>query len=202
MDVTVGATTWYAQWKMDGSSSVDPALLYGPMLAIQLTDNFGLTSVFLTGKLEDDSGPVYHRYDSDTTLNYRLNSYFKIFAGFKYMGYRMEFDNEYTNYDLSVDGIGPAAGISVVLPLGANFFVLANGSAMYLWNKFSETGQSDSTDKAYGANATASLAYYIAPASVTLSLGGRYQYLKYTGSSDSKHDIYGVTAAATYTFNL
>ena len=59
----------------------------------------------------------------------------------------------------------------------------------------------------YGMNSSISMAYYIAPASVTLSLGGRYQYFKTNfepdpNNSDMDHHFYGITAAATYSFKI
>ncbi len=225
MEMSVGANVWYAKWDMnDGGTEVDPGLLYGPALSIKLSDSFGFNTVFLMGDFEAGS-ESYRRYDSDTSGSYKLNDYFKIFAGLKYMAYRinMEFSDEFpytdpitgvTSYDeyssevsIDVDSFGPAAGISVVFPLGNSFFVIGNISGMYLWTTFKEDveGGNSSTlkEKTYGANATGAIAYYIAPASVTVSLSGRYQYINYyEDQMDSQHDIYGVTASVIYSFSL
>jgi len=206
MDISIGATSWYANWSFtpNGGEKIDPGLLYGPALAVKLNDDFGVNSVFLLGDFKTNQAFTYHRYDSDTSLSYRLNNYLKIFGGFKYMDY--DYSNQPGN-NSSIYSIGPAAGISGVLPMVNDFFILANVSGMYLWTTENETitgsPSSSAKIKTWGANATVSLAYYIEPAAVTLSLGGRYQYIDYYNVSPaSKHSIYGVTASATYTFSI
>lgn len=210
-EVSVGATTWYSWWDMrtdggSGSNDVDPTLLYGPALSVKFSDDYNLTFVFLYGKFdmqEDNGTNEISRYDSDLALNYRLNSWLKIFAGGKYMAYEMtEFYHR---------SIGPGAGFSAVLPLGGNFYLLGNISALYLWGKHKQndfTGVQQETDYVeYGMNSSLSFAYYISQASVTLSLGGRYQYFRTDfepdpDNSDMDHQFYGITAAATYSFSI
>lgn len=211
MEISAGATTWYSWWdfkseRSENDTKFDPAFLYGPALSFKFTDEYNLTFVFLYGEFDmTESGTTREisRSDSDLILNYRLNSYFKIFAGGKYMAYEMP--------DFKHRGIGPGAGISAVLPLGSNFYILGNISGLYLWGEHKQEDQTEGTRKdkynEYGMNSSLSLAYYIAPASVTLSLGGRYQYFKSDFESsenqdDLTHQFYGVTAAATYSFNI
>ena len=103
-DITVGATAWYA-WgsryenvnehsiRNNNNYAFDPALFYGPALSIKFTNDFNLTFVYLYSKFdyienvyEDKCGKYFvksniKRSDSDLALNYRLNNYFKIFAG-------------------------------------------------------------------------------------------------------------------------
>lgn len=228
MDITVGATTWYSWWDMEGKVDnvefdMDPALLYGPAIAVKINDDFGFNMIFLYGEFEGDYivdtqsvlGKIKiptttKRYDSDTSITYRLNDYVKLFGGVKYMGYEMKGDgSELISQDpftVKNDAYGPAAGLSFVVPIAQNFYLLANGSGLYLWGS-SDNDQTINTDaNCYGYNTTASVAYYIAPASVTLSLGGRYQYFKWLTDEDngteSDHAFYGITAAATYTFSI
>lgn len=226
-DITIGANTWYSWWDMDPKDSpdkfeYDPAFLYGPALAVKFTDNYTLNMVFLYGEFDGDykvyfTGPGWQtipsktkRYDSDTSLSYRLNDYFKLFAGVKVTGYTFETDAvpAYSMPAVTVKNTvyGPAAGVSGVFPIANSFFMLANGSVMYLFGESdnSVTGKSDV--KCPGFNASASLAYYIPSASVTLSFGGRYQYLKWdavdNNGTDANHQFYGITAAANYSFSL
>jgi len=206
-EISAGATTWYAWWdyKSDGTDNnpeFDPAFLYGPALSAKLSDDFNFTFVFLYGKYDmkdnDGSKNQLSRMDSDLALNYRLSNYFKIFAGGKYMSYDMT--------DFSHSSTGPGAGISFVIPAGGNFFLLGNISGLYLWGKEENINQNNDYNE-YGANSSLSLAYYIVPASTTISLGGRYQIFKTVYSNDSTsdditHRFYGVTLAATYSFNI
>ncbi|HOP63509.1 MAG TPA: hypothetical protein PK358_10125 [Spirochaetota bacterium] len=213
VDISAGATTWYSWWDFEEDNTsytpdIDPTLLYGPALSVKFNDEYNLTFVFLYGKFDmqegEGSSVEITRIDSDLALNYRLNNYFKLFFGGKYMGYTQ--DNGFSHL-----GLGPGAGISAVFPMGWDFYLLGNVSGLYLWGNHepSDDSTEDSTQKynEYGFNSSLSLAYYIAPASVTLSIGGRYQYFKtiFEDSDDNEdmtHQFYGVTAAATYSFNL
>lgn len=224
MDITVGAATWYSWWDMDAKMdttefSMDNAFLYGPALAVKINDDFGLNMIFLYGEFEGDQTITgvstkmptnTKRYDSDTSISYRLNGYFKLFAGLKYMGYEIKGDGNSTYgvdpYTVENIAYGPAAGLSMVLPIVENIYLLVNGSGMYLWGTSKNTMSEDTDANSYGYNTTASIAYYIASASVTLSIGGRYQYFKWIPDEDngteSDHAFYGITAAATYTFSI
>ena len=120
LDITVGATTWYAWWdgkyekknqsvtggEREFNISTDPTFLYGPALSLKFNEDFNLTFVYLYGKFEqsdfkklsgmmgtvyDTADTIYKRTDADIALNYRLNDYLKIFAGIKYMAYKAEF---------------------------------------------------------------------------------------------------------------
>ncbi|MCL1832874.1 MAG: hypothetical protein FWG49_00070, partial [Leptospirales bacterium] len=61
----------------------------------------------------------------------------------------------------------------------------------------------------YAINSNLSLAYYIASASTTISLGGRYQYVRIkSNAGDNSFPVtinnttYGITLTATYSFNI
>ena len=240
-DITVGATTWYAQseqyytqnkaaWFMNNTLvKSDPAFLYGPTLSLRFSNDFNLTFVYLLGNFEtvknDGSFKYkskYRRSDSDLALNYRLSDYFKVFVGMKYLSYDITPGNtdEATFLIRSRDAhtsLGSGAGLSATVPLIGDFFVLGTISGLYLWGadkvKIGDVNGNNPRSvnldyNEYGINSTLSLAYYIAPASTVISLGGRFQYLiaNYKNNAiylDSiKFTIYGVTLTATYTFNL
>jgi hypothetical protein len=212
-DLSVGATAWYTAWDYeddnDSPITYDPAFLYGPVLSLAMSPDLSLSFVFLYGQFqmnfENGDPPMdLNRYDSDLTLNYRISSYFKLFAGAKYMGFTWAANGKHA-------ALGPGAGISAVFPLGNDFFLLGYISGMYLMGN--EDGDKSRQYKAetteYGGNASLSLAYYIPGASTTLSLGGRYQQLKITYDDDndgmtpdSMSKFYGVTVTAVYTFNI
>lgn len=210
VDISAGATTWYSWWDFDKEDSgsdtdIDPTLLYGPALSAKLTDRYNLTFVFLYGNfdMEEEMDTVeITRMDSDLALNYRLNSYIKLFAGAKYMAYTQK--NGFSHLSA-----GPGAGISAVIPLGGDLYLLGNASGLYLWGEEDSGDDFNDPDSKYnefGINSSLSIAYYIVPASTTISIGGRYQYFKtkYDDStvSDATHQFYGITAAATYSFSL
>jgi hypothetical protein len=246
IDITVGATSWYVQseqyYAQDKGGGrflhntlikSDPALLYGPTLSLRLTNDFNLTFVYLYGNFvtvkdtgNHKSRSKFKRSDSDLALNYRLNDYFKVFAGFKYLSYGITpAEDDSKNFKLKkIDthsSYGSGLGLSATLPLIGDLFCLGTLSGLYLWGadgvvieelisgvSTGNTRSSNISYNAYGFNSTLSLAYYIAQASTVISLGGRFQYLK----ADYKKNIiyldsieftsYGVTLSAAYTFGL
>ena len=247
IDITLGATTWYAQSEQyytqekspggvinNSKSKSDAAFLYGPTLAVRLSPDFNLTFVYLYGHFEADkdqgsgrkSKAKFSRSDSDLALNYRLSEYFKVFAGAKYLSYGITpAKTDYTNFQIdgNVDihtSYGPGLGLSATVPLypiSGNLFCLATVSGLYLWGdhdaKLTDlpAGPTHTVNlkyNEYGVNSTLALAYYIAPASVVVSLGGRFQYLvadydKNAIYLDSiKFTIWGATLTATYTFSI
>ncbi len=211
LDISIGASTWYSWWDFEESgapSSDEPdmgsTLLYGPVLALNFSTNWSLTTVFLYGEYDMDSGDgseTIKRYDSDTALNYSFNRYIKAFAGFKYMGYDWD-GGDHISY-------GPALGLALTLPLIENFYLLLNVSGAYLWGTHSEDQDGTKIDEDYvepGVNSNISIAYYIAPASTSINLGFRYQYFrtKYDAdyADDNMHTFYGVTLTVVYSFSI
>jgi len=246
MDISVGATTWFAKVDQqfssnfsgfDGETKCDPGFLYGPVLSVKFNDDFNLTFVYLYGKFdiseEDQLSGLTSKYklkrkDSDLALNYRLNNYFKAFLGLKYIGFNISQQYKSANMgeitDIKHNGYGPGLGLSATFPITDNVFLFGTVSGFYLWGKESRgflwdppnsgTLEADSTD--YGINSNLSIVYYIAPASTTISLGGRFQYIKtdyrnitiapprYEVDVDNsgKTKFYGITLTATYSFGI
>lgn len=214
LGVSAGISTWYTHWDMEentGNQDMGEAIMYGPMIALRFSSSWSLSSVFLYGKFKPDNdessgGPQeIKRIDSDTALNYSINKYFRIYAGVKYMGYDFS-DGEHFGY-------GPGVGIGVVLPVTQTFFLMANISGMYLWSTEEQTDQGTgaSTREDYhetGFNTSLSAGYFIPEASVTLSLGFRYQFFRTepddSSSTQSSSDLtfYGVTFSAVYSFDF
>ncbi|MCL1833801.1 MAG: hypothetical protein FWG49_04795, partial [Leptospirales bacterium] len=209
----------------------DPAFLYGPTLAVRFSQDFNLTFVYLYGTFETEkdqgsgrkSTTKFSRSDSDLALNYRLGNYFKVFIGAKYLSYGIT-PAKSDSFTFQINGnadihnsYGPGLGLSATYPIIDNLFVLGTVSGLYLWGGHSvsiaDIGGSNrrSVDlefNEYGVNTNLSLAYYIAPASTVISLGGRYQYLKADYKKNAiyldsiKFTIWGAVLTATYTFSI
>ena len=208
-DLSAGATAWYTAWDCilddEADAEYNPSFLYGPVISASFTQDLGMSFVFLYGKFdtdaEDSTGKIT-RYDSDLTLNYRIGEWFKLFAGIKYIGFTWSEDGKH-------EALGPGAGISAVIPVGGNFFVLGYLSGLYLegnekFNSYGETYNLESNE--YGCNASLSLAYYISGTSTTISLGGRFQQLRINydeaDAPDNTNRFYGATLTAVYSFNI
>jgi hypothetical protein len=214
--VSLGVSTWYCWWKFNDNDGMklDPALLYGPVVSFRLAESWSLAGVFLYGKFENKENgngggsTDINRFDSDLSLNYNINRYLKIFGGVKLMGFYWDETNG-TGTHMSA---GPGLGIGTTLPLTEYLYFLFNISATGSYGKHKQPahdpGQSDSTVKLTetGANSNISLAYYIAPASTSINLGFRYQYLfidyknEKEGYKDEGMSFYGITLSAVYSF--
>jgi hypothetical protein len=209
-DISIGATSWYTTWdsKTDADYEVnyDPDFLYGPVISAGLTPDVSLAFVFLYGQfdmtIEGDPGVIkLNRYDSDFTLNYKLGNWLKVFAGAKFIGFTWSDSGEH-------GALGPGAGFSAVIPVGGNFFLIGNISGLYLFGKEKSDASGNPTSKTreYGGNGSLSLSYYFPSASVTISLGGRcqYIYIDYEDPEfgDNANTFYGVTLSAIYSFSI
>jgi len=153
------------------------------------------------------SNTSYKRRDADFALNYRLNDYFKLFIGAKYMAYKAEFlgkmrvigsaGGDIVDYTGNKEprACGPGLGLNCTLPVIDNLFILGTLSGFYLWGKekgrleiiYSEYNATNLVGKfcndkfnykEYGINSNLSIAYYITNISTAISLGGRLQYFK------------------------
>jgi hypothetical protein len=208
--VSVGASTWYVHWDTESQSTVNPALMYGPVLGLDLGREWSLNSVFLMGNFrwETPTQDTYDfRYDSDTTLNYSVFRWLKVFAGFKYMRYDEDLSNEpmyvpFAERDFSSYAYGPGLGLGLTIPLSGSLFVLGNFSGLYLWGKWSGDSMTF-IDKGY--NAALSLAYYLPWLPMTITAGYRYQLIKetshdYTGGY-ALSKFSGFTLSAVYHFS-
>ncbi len=99
---------------------------------------------------------------------------------------------------------GPGGGLSATLNIWANLYLIANVSYVYM------KGEAKLTDSnldlvTRGVNSSMAFAWYIAPASTTLYIGGRYQRLYEERKDDDNfkyHEMPGVTASAVYSFSI
>lgn len=206
-DMTIGATTWYAWYSQEDEEETikpDPIFFYGPALSVKINDDFNLTFVYLYGRFNYSNAGFdfkMKRIDSDLALNYKLNEYFKVFGGIKYIGYSADV----LFFSTKIYLFGPGLGLSATYPIVGDLFLLANLSGIYLWG-YSEvvgfTGKEKLEYNTYGINSSLSLAYYIAPASTVISLGGRYQCLMSNDDSNNRTKFYGITLSATYSFSI
>ncbi|TAL39818.1 MAG: hypothetical protein EPN93_00815 [Spirochaetes bacterium] len=217
--MSVGVNTWYSTWDMAPSSelSYDSSLMYGPVLGVDWGKKWSITCVLLTADYKATldvmpgfSIPIHlRRYDSDTTLNYSILKWLKVFGGIKYMRYDTRETGESVPVFGSADSrhysYGPGLGIGLTLPITDSLFALVNLSGMYLKGKES-TKLDDSNLTETGINTTASIAYYAASISTTFALGGRYQYFKsdtdLAGAVTNELTFYGITFSAVYHFGL
>jgi hypothetical protein len=202
-DVSAGASFWYADWKMQpkGEKTQDygTELMYGPVLSAKITKELSFAGAFLvSNKYSPDTEFDTHKYrrvDSDLTLNYSLNSYFKIFGGSKFM--------QFTGDGFYHRSVGPGLGLGFILPLVDNLYLVGNGSYSYMFYG-REKDQSTEKLKESGYNLTGGFAYYIASASLSINLGYRYQSFrtKYdiANSIDIDHTFKGFTASVVYSF--
>lgn len=225
LDMSVGAATWYSWWDMSSDDNTieyeaDPTFLYGPVFSVKFDDDFSVTGAFLYGvfdftQRDSSTGTTVvntmdmTRLDGDLALNYRLMSFLKVYLGAKYTSYTFD---PYPGITMEHSALGAGAGVSATLPVADSLYLIANVGGVYLWGTeeteydSSYTMTSDESDDSidYGVNTTVQLAYYIESASVTVSLGGRYQYLyaDYEEGDSLTHQFWGATLSAIYSFSI
>lgn len=207
--ISVGGTVWYQYWEnSEDTIEFDPDWMYGPALAVAITDNLRINTVFYYGEFDTlvngTSPGSTERYDSDTSLGYRIHDYVTILAGFKYMHCSLE-TTGFPAMTYTFDIYGPAVGGALSIPLIDYFSLSAGLSGIYMWEKDkikSFSGTEKNRIRGLSYNSTAALVYFIQPASVTLSIGGRYQYYKQTNADKMGQKFYGITASAVYSFSL
>ena len=241
VDVSAGAATWFAWINQDYTANLhqssktknNPTLFFGPALSLRLNEELNVTFVYLYGKFSVTEDPAndrklgykLKRNDADLLLNYRLNDYFKAFVGLKYitLASKRSFSTGVHGaiYEIEHSGAGPGVGLSCAYPITPDIFFLANLSVFSLRSRqfagyfdSSITQQQINTKSIdYGINFNPAIAYYIAKASTTVSLGGRFQHIKTSFSTKANpahgsyynHDsstFYGVTLTATYSFTI
>ncbi len=207
-DITVGASTWYTSWDIEledstGTITTDRGCMYGPVFSVSFLERWSVAGLFLYGKFKNPEWdgspagiPALDRYDFDMTINYSLNSIFKLFVGGKYV--KFDFDKaDYVMY-------GPGGGLSATFNIWDSLYLIANLSYVYLWGE-TKLDSTPADLKTRGINSSMALAYYIVPASTTLQIGGRYQRLyedREVQDSLKYHEMLGVTASAMYSFSL
>lgn len=231
--MSAGIYSWYAWWDFPEDTyeniDTDPGLVYGPVLSVNFNETFSLSFVFLYGNFNaegtDNSDAVLYggyvitnkydidRYDGDTALNMKLNRYLKLFLGIKYSAFKYDLTASIptgASYTAEFDHstFGPGAGFSVIFPLYQGLYITGSFGGLYLRGseEYSDSkGRTSNQDiKDYGYNTGISLVYHIAPASTTISLGGRYQYIKteYEDGFKNSSNFYGITLSAVYSFEL
>jgi hypothetical protein len=212
-----------ADYKYSSKVDVDTGLVCGPLVSVRLGDSLSWGNMLLVGKydgilkmrvVETATGNSQSsemkfttwRGDIDSTLNYSLNRYFKVFGGVKcmYMEYAMSSEGDDSNTNSK--GVGPALGVSLSLPLTDNLFGVFNVSSLYLRTVMDPAEGKDMWFNVLGGNTTLSLAYYFSSLSLTASAGVRYQQLRYfestsgTGMDKSDDKFYGLVFSLIYTF--
>ena len=161
---------------------MDPSFLYGPLLSVKFLPKWTVSNSFLFGsysatantafftsafRIPTDYSVKTDRYDLDSTLNYAITSYIKVFAGLKIQGYSFKMDAGMPMIDLS-SGVsafqvsvneksslfeyGPGAGIAAGIPVFADFFLLCNVSGVYMFATRDETMDITTIDLLFGAS--------------------------------------------------
>ena len=258
-DWGLGIYSFYAWWKpafakLYDEYEMDPSLYAGPMVSVTFfqdwTLGIGLYVPFISGDVKlkyKDMGEISaqeytinidsksERLDIDSSLSYRINKFFKIFAGFKLAQFTDEETEDHYNIDKvtvsspftipadtdirsnKITGYGPALGVSFSLPVTERVSLSVGTSGLYMKTELSITGFNEESAfqidgstrykykyKAYGNNSTLGLSYLIEPVSTVISIGGRFQVLKYNPEGDApdldSDYFYGVTASAMYLF--
>ncbi|MBN2158125.1 MAG: hypothetical protein JW807_01925 [Spirochaetes bacterium] len=227
---------WVRAYEYD----IDPNFIYGPLVMVQFNPNWGLSGSFTYGtfraKTTQIANPVQLllpsflqilrtpallkiskdviKMDADLLLNYRVNSYARIFFGPKYQGYSYIEEAFISRAELRYDAISFGAGVNFTVRIIGNFYFNPAVSiiGLYGFERISGTkirsftaDQSTGKASAVGGNGTAMFSYYIPAAWMTLAFGYRaqciYYFIKQNKIYDNNYDLFhGPYVAAIVTF--
>lgn len=177
------------------------------------------------GRVEVESR--YQRSENELTFMYTINKYIRCFVGYKEQEYIESEEAErisvpvgyvnritYWNHRMKFEGSG--AGVSLVIPLEGGMSVTVNTSVLFLDIKYSReefdiqtpniyTISTEDRFRAVGNNSSVALSYYFSTVNTAISLGAKFQFLRYYADDDAPsmgYDYYyGVTLAALYFFH-
>ena len=167
------------------------------------------------------------RLEGEMSLMYSVNRYFRVLAGYKLQIYNENeiperssvpagYVNFISNWQNGFQVSGPGAGVVVAMPLAAGFSISISTSLIYVSVKnstpvlFTMGSEIHSKGVEYiysgiGNNTSVSISYYLPSMNTAISLGGRFQYLRYDGKGDApelENDYYyGATLTAVYYIN-
>ncbi len=203
------------------------AVLFGPSVSLRIDGRWSVAFNFLFGKYTTSADyPVLvapylvplnmdldaYKYDADVLVGFAINEQVKIFFGPKLQGYSYKISSESLfaalapKIDYTLISAGAGGGVGLTLRVYENLYFLPVLSVFTLVGGGVGSSQVGSqTSFALGANAIASLAYYIEQLNTTVSLGFRMQYIYYArkpieGYGDSGDLFYGIHLSAVYSF--
>jgi len=163
-NISVGASSWFSWWepfwlKKKGvfersDFNVNPGLLYGPILTLELNEKIHISSIFFFGQFKmkgyrasylgefnySKISTYIMRYDSDTFMTYSILEYIKLIAGFKFLEFQYEYKQKLYYSSLyftkkvknKFDEYCPAAGLSVSVPIIKDvFYLIISQSVLY-----------------------------------------------------------------------
>ncbi|HNV46374.1 MAG TPA: hypothetical protein PKJ16_04970 [Spirochaetota bacterium] len=146
VDLTVGASVWYAWWQFATKENYDNVsndvkdngFMYGPLVSLKFNETWSLSTRFMTGAFgygevtgydyENDSTFISRektfKFDSDTIVTYSINRMVRVFGGVKWMGYNWYSKNWYSSIEGYPKYIGYKSYESTVGPgLGVGFSI-------------------------------------------------------------------------------
>ncbi len=154
-------------------------------------------------------------YDFDGAVSYSFTQWFKLFLGVKVQGYNENGKDQTLGigfydsgiYRIDYLALGPGLGIGINAHLVDNLFLLANASGLYLRSESKNFSKGAGIDKISNdvyftkvrdtttaniaaLNSSVALAYYVEKASLSISVGGRYQFFRYYFAKHSISNYY------------
>lgn len=206
-----------------------PNAIFGPMLSFTFNKQWSLSWSFQYGRYDAKARALIYfsgllvpgnihfkvdKMDSDLLALVTLTKYAKLFFGPRYQGY--QYNEKFLlikSTPVQYHSLSLGVGAAFTVPLGASFYFLPNISLVGLvgWEEFNPLKISYTLDSdarisgALGFNANVDFGYFVVPASVTITLGFRIQYLHYLQKARESYgndaDIFfGPSLAVVYTY--
>jgi hypothetical protein len=139
------------------------------------------------------------RFDGRTIAAYSINQYMRIITGLKYGG-RLARMRYVRSYSFNAGHAGPMAGFGCTLPIVSSFSFEPVVYGTIIGGK-----ERNRPSALAGCGLSGAFVYKTFSSRMTISVGGRYEYLKYIGDAGPYYlrdddRIYGITITIAFIF--
>jgi hypothetical protein len=223
----IGANLWYTWWKpawekirvdrlIPGwhiNPEIDATVDFGINAAVRFNDSWSLTTVLNFGEysvtvqkyfpLPVPIKPKFEskaqRFDLDTTAGYSISQYVMFFAGLKYRGCMVRL-RYIRSYSFNTSYAGPEAGFGFALPIVSSLSFSPVVSGIIMGGR-----ERDGSSAQAGCAISGAFAYKTLSSRMIISIGGRYEYLKYLRRVDpyctrDSGQVYGMMVTLSFVF--
>jgi hypothetical protein len=223
MGINFWYTWWNPAWQKTRVNSILPlgninpkivsTLIFGVTAAIRLNDNWSLATSINYGEfgvsvrkfwpVPVPYRPTYEtkaqRIDADVTAGYAINPYVTFFAGGKYQGSIVSM-RYLRQYNFRPNYAGPAAGFIFNIPIVAKISFVPVVTGILMGGK-----EHSGPSAVAGCGLSGSIVYLAMPSGISVSIGGRYQYLAYITPRDPYYhgdsdQLFGAIVTLMYSF--
>jgi hypothetical protein len=224
---TIGANFWYTWWRPAWEKirveklipwwhinpEIDATVEFGINAAVRFNDSWIIATVLNFGEygvtvqkyfpLPFPIKPKFEskaqRFDLDASAGYSINQYVMFLAGLKYRGCMVRL-RYIRSYSFNSSYAGPEAGFGFTIPIVSSLFFTPVVSGIIMGGR-----EGNGSSAQAGCVISGAVAYKTLSSRMIISIGGRYEYLKYISRVDPYYNrdsgqVYGMTITLAFVF--